>query len=343
MSKARRSEQGASQDVIHIVDENLRHGFAQLPRPVLRAKGLSDKAKLVYALLLDYAWREGSCFPGQLKLAEDLDTSDRTIRRALEELKGYKLVDWKQRGLSQTNVYFILSVTSNPRLAVGALLFEPDRTKMSGQGRTKRSGPDRTPVSDKEYTDQEYPAEEYEVISNKRKSNLFFSNQAGTRLSTSIRTQSSVDNVPAGGVAENDPSPPADPKRPSSIGQILAQRYPHGPAPTRSTATPGRGRPPKAPEFLAATMEEITHRLNDDPKNVRSNTTRATKLWKTSGLPEDKFVTSVLYKARSLAQQQGNVTKRAAAGAGGIINRVPYFFAVVEDLLGLKESAEDRS
>ena len=90
-------------------------------------------------------------------------------------------------------------------------------------------------------------------------------------------------------------------------------------------------------------MEEITHRLNDDPKNVRSNTTRATKLWKTSGLPEDKFVTSVVYKARSLAQQQGNVTKRAGAGAGGIINRVPYFFAVVEDLLGLKGAAADPS
>ena len=91
------------------------------------------------------------------------------------------------------------------------------------------------------------------------------------------------------------------------------------------------------------TIEEITHRLNDDPKNVRSNTTRATRLWKASGLPEDTFVTSVLYQARSLAQQQGNVTKRATAGAGGPINRVPYFFAVVEDLLGLKDAAADPS
>jgi hypothetical protein len=89
-------------------------------------------------------------------------------------------------------------------------------------------------------------------------------------------------------------------------------------------------------------MEEITYRLHDDPKNVQSNTTRATKLWKYSGLPEDKFVTSVLYQARSLAQQQGHVTKRAAAGAGGPINRVPYFFAVVEDLLGLRDTAGDQ-
>ena len=48
-------------------------------------------------------------------------------------------------------------------------------------------------------------------------------------------------------------------------------------------------------------------------------------------------------QARSLAQQQGNVKKRAASGAGGPINRVPYFFAVVEDLLGLKDAAADRS
>ncbi len=136
------------------------------------------------------------------------------------------------------------------------------------------------------------------------------------------------------------PSPPAGM---THIRSVLVDRQLLRDTPDAQPASSSRGRPPKAPDFIAATMEEITHRLNDDPKNVRSNTTRATKLWKTSGLPEDKFVTSVLYKARSLAQQQGNVTKRAAAGTGGIINRVPYFFAVVEDLVGLKESAADRS
>ena len=30
-------------------------GFVRLPRAVLRAPGLSDRAKLLYALLLDYA------------------------------------------------------------------------------------------------------------------------------------------------------------------------------------------------------------------------------------------------------------------------------------------------
>jgi hypothetical protein len=79
-------------DIIEIIDPNLRAGFAQVPRLVLRAKGLSNTAKLVYALLLDYAWQKGSCFPGQHQLAEDLDTTERTIRRALDELKQYGLI-----------------------------------------------------------------------------------------------------------------------------------------------------------------------------------------------------------------------------------------------------------
>src|SRR5690242_16079137 len=94
--------------IIRIVDENLRQGFAQVPRPVLKAKGLSIKAKAVYILLLDYAWQQGSCFPGHDRLASDLDTSTDTIQRALTELKRYQLIDWKRQGLNRPNVYYVL-------------------------------------------------------------------------------------------------------------------------------------------------------------------------------------------------------------------------------------------
>ena len=113
--------------------------------------------------------------------------------------------------------------------------------------------------------------------------------------------------------------------RPSSAGDAVRQAS-------------RRGRPPKA-EYIAAVMEEITPRLHDDPTHVRSNITRATRLWQASGLDEPAFVQEVLYKARSLAQAQGNVTKRAADGSG-LRNKVPYFFAVAEDLLGLREKGD---
>src|SRR6266851_3582322 len=97
---------GQPADTIEIVDENLRQGFAQVPRPILRARGLSIKAKLVYIALLDYAWQKGSCFPGHVALADDLDTSIDTVQRSLSELKGFGLIDWKRPGLNKTNVYY---------------------------------------------------------------------------------------------------------------------------------------------------------------------------------------------------------------------------------------------
>lgn len=106
----------ATGDVIRIVDDNLRHGFAQMPRPVLRAKGLSLKAKVIYMALLDYAWQAGSCFPGQQRLAEAIDASVDTVQRALQELKQYGLIAWHRQGLNKPNVYFLLRLGDNPRL-----------------------------------------------------------------------------------------------------------------------------------------------------------------------------------------------------------------------------------
>ncbi len=106
----------AAQDVIEILDPNLRLGFAQMPRPVLRAVGLSRNAKTLYALLLDYAWQDGSCFPGQVRLASDLDISVDTLKRDLDELRRYGLLTWKQRGMNQTNVYYILPLNECPHL-----------------------------------------------------------------------------------------------------------------------------------------------------------------------------------------------------------------------------------
>ena len=93
---------------IVILNESLKKGFTQLPNYVLRNKQLSFGARLVYAVLLSYAWQEESCFPGQDKMADDLGCSKRQVIRYLQELRETRYVDWKQRGLNKTNVYYIL-------------------------------------------------------------------------------------------------------------------------------------------------------------------------------------------------------------------------------------------
>src|SRR5262245_13154424 len=60
-------------------------GFVRLPRAVLRAQGLSDRAKLLYALLLDYARQDGYCFPGTDRLRADLGCGHNQLGRAARE------------------------------------------------------------------------------------------------------------------------------------------------------------------------------------------------------------------------------------------------------------------
>jgi hypothetical protein len=59
-------------DTMLIEDVALPRGFVQLPKAVLYARHLSRDAKLLYAVLLGYAWQEQRCFPGYQRLCADL-------------------------------------------------------------------------------------------------------------------------------------------------------------------------------------------------------------------------------------------------------------------------------
>ena len=68
-------------------DPITRHGFTQVPNFVLTKKEISVGAKLAYAMLLKYAWADDACFPGQLKLADDMGAGERSVRTYLKELE----------------------------------------------------------------------------------------------------------------------------------------------------------------------------------------------------------------------------------------------------------------
>ena len=99
-----------NKETIEILDTTLKQGFSQIPRTVLKAKNLSMQAKTLYALLLDYAWQKGSCFPGQNRLGKDLGVHRNTIQKYLLELRDFGLIKWDRRGFKQTNIYYILSL-----------------------------------------------------------------------------------------------------------------------------------------------------------------------------------------------------------------------------------------
>ncbi len=86
-------------------DNATKYGFTQVPNFLLTNKDLSVGAKLAYAMLLKYAWDAVACFPGQVKLGEDMGAGERSVRTYLKELEDAGLLEVEQRGLGKTNMY----------------------------------------------------------------------------------------------------------------------------------------------------------------------------------------------------------------------------------------------
>jgi hypothetical protein len=93
---------------IVVLNQALKHGFAQIPRYVLCDHRLSMAARLTYAVLLSYAWQQDSCFPGQDRMAVDLGVTRRAVINYLMELRDCNYISWQRRGLGKTNIYYIL-------------------------------------------------------------------------------------------------------------------------------------------------------------------------------------------------------------------------------------------
>src|SRR3989304_6082563 len=88
---------------IVVLNQALKHGFTQIPRYILSDHKLTFGARLTYAVLLSYAWQEGSCFPGQEKMAKDLGVSRRMVSEYLQELRRPGFITGRRRGLGEAN------------------------------------------------------------------------------------------------------------------------------------------------------------------------------------------------------------------------------------------------
>ncbi|MEK6266203.1 MAG: helix-turn-helix domain-containing protein [Clostridium sp.] len=67
------------------MSSNYRFGIVS--RDIITTPDLSLQAKAVYSALACYANKERSCFPSISTLANDLNVSQRTIKRLIKELK----------------------------------------------------------------------------------------------------------------------------------------------------------------------------------------------------------------------------------------------------------------
>jgi DNA-binding transcriptional ArsR family regulator len=86
-------------------DAATARGFTQVPNFLLKTKKLSSGDKMAFAMLLSYAWQNDFCFPGQLRLADDLGLDERSVRRHLKSLEAIGLLAIQRRGQGKTNIY----------------------------------------------------------------------------------------------------------------------------------------------------------------------------------------------------------------------------------------------
>ena len=80
-------------------------GWTLVPNLVLRESVVSAGAKLVYALLLSYAWHNDYCFPGQGRLAEDCGKTQGWVSQRMRELQARGYLTIQRRGQGKTNIY----------------------------------------------------------------------------------------------------------------------------------------------------------------------------------------------------------------------------------------------
>ena len=80
-------------------------GFTQVPNFLLKSKKLNAGDKMTFAMLLSYAWQNDFCFPGQVRLGEDLGLHETNVRKHLNSLEANGLLTIKRRGQGKTNIY----------------------------------------------------------------------------------------------------------------------------------------------------------------------------------------------------------------------------------------------
>jgi len=93
--------------VVGFEDQATAQGFTQVPNVVLRDGSLSPGSRLVFSLLLSFAWQTGGAYPGQTTLAEAAGSTCRSVRNWLKELEAAGLIWIHRRGKRQTNYYTI--------------------------------------------------------------------------------------------------------------------------------------------------------------------------------------------------------------------------------------------
>jgi hypothetical protein len=304
----------------------LQRGFVQLPKLVLYAHNLSRDAKLLYTVLLGYAWQEQRCFPGYQRLCADLEASENAVRTWMRELEDAHLIFQRRRGQGRTNLYLFhdlriatLEVQEHHKIAV----VEPHESQDDEEAIHKEKEHKASRVRDSKQTllHKEEPVNERPFIH----STVF-----STAKDKVLRALAGQQTEGFSSLQQGVPPPQGHERSERAKGQRKK-----GDAQAHQFAAERR----KSPVWLPGYIVDFSREFHDEAATA-SNITRAAHLFERAGMDADVFIEQV-YAARRITQGRANIRKRAEVGKNpawpnGFPNRMPYFFSVLEERLGLK-------
>ncbi len=339
-----------------IEDQSLAYGFIQLPKQILWARNLSRDAKMLYAVLLGYAWQEERCFPGYGRLCADMGASDNFVRKCMRELQDARLLRQQRRGLGLTNLYTLTDLRRADLRVDPAHLksrTSPGEVQEANNPRTSsrevldpawREVPDPAWREVKvETVEQETDKQETEY-SNIRKAST--PNKSGSDESRSAQKAAisrirpvNISDIQGRGDIPQELLPDANLTTQTNssrdmsstgggmvrLGDALLQRR--------------RGRPSadeaEARRVIRQYVEDFGRELGDQAP--KSSVTRAINLMQEAGVSLGLFIGALQDAKKTTQKRSGNIQKQ---GAGGLAqkNKMAYFFSVLEDQLGLRET-----
>ncbi len=303
-----------------IEDKSLRGGFVQIPRRLLHARNLSRNAKILYAVLLSYAWQEEECFPGYSRLCQDLQASENSVRVYMRELEAANLLRQKRRGLGKTNLYIIPDLRT---AKIEVLEPQPFRTAKSEvlvpqESEVLEPQVSRIPI-------------EIETVEQETDSNI-----------SNIRKASPMGSGGKRGVKNSETAPPptGDGSSPGmeSIGSVLTRQ---------GRGAPRRNSRPR-PETETTEYQRIQALIADrarefvDSAPLKSSTTRAWNLFQAAGVPIDVFENKI-FQARALTQEAtARITNTTEDPIYHVLrkSKMAYFFATLEDQLNRRAGGD---
>ncbi|MDQ6905728.1 MAG: helix-turn-helix domain-containing protein [Chloroflexota bacterium] len=294
-------------DTLLIEDQSLRYGFIQLPRLVLYARNLSRDAKLLYAVLLGYAWQEGRCFPGYHRLCENMQASENAVRKYMRELESVNLLRQRRRGLGKTNIYTLLDLRTS-KIEVQ----EPQM--LAGESRTS------------EFAVQEPAKSEALEPTN---------NEVAEPAKSEVKLETvKLETEGIGNSKFRKESFPEIMIEDTGLALSTVQDEHDEGAISNTAAVSDAAR-----AHLGIFAQDVAREFND-AASLRSSTSRLVNLYYQASLPMEDFIEH-LYAARSITKERTAIIRTSAgdATAEWKKNKMSYFFAVLEDHLGIRERA----